>query len=163
MQLASLYYECLLHGLQHSNSPEKCLTFHLFAYTKIIHVRQRVKCRLTRSGEPGGQYYGTSRPIHPSIHLWRYSPFRALASLIRRFHSSLFATLLLHPLIPSSCSASLWTTSAHLVLGLPTGLVVWKFLFRTFFGILSFFIRIIWPAHSSLLSFNVLHNVWLIV
>ena len=88
--------------------------------------------------------------IHPSIHLWRYSPFRALASLTRRLHSSLFAALL-HPLIPSSCSASLWTTSAHLVLGLPTGLVVWEFPFRTFFGILSSSILIIWPAHSSLL------------
>jgi hypothetical protein len=62
--------------------------------------------------------------IHPSIHLWRYSPFRALVSLIRCLHLSLFAALLLHPLIPSSCSASLWTTSAHLVLGLPTGIVL---------------------------------------
>jgi len=87
----------------------------------------------------------------PSIHLWRYSPFRALASLTRRLHSSLSAALLLHPLVRSSCSASLWTTSAHLVLGLPTGLVVWKFPFRIFFGILSSSILIIWPAHSSLL------------
>ena len=69
--------------------------------------------------------------ISPSIHLWRYSPFRALASLIRCLHSSLFVALLLHPLVPSSCSASLLTTSAHLVLGHPTGLVVWKFPFRT--------------------------------
>jgi len=89
--------------------------------------------------------------IHPSIHPWHYSPFQALASLIRRLHSSQFAALLLHPLIPSSCNASLWTTSAHLVLGLPTSLVVWKFPFRTFFGILSSSILIIWPAHSSLL------------
>ena len=72
-------------------------------------------------------------PSVASIHLLRYSPFRALASLIRRLHSSLFAALLIHPLVPSSCSASLWTTSAHLVLGLPTGLMVWKFPFRTFF------------------------------
>jgi hypothetical protein len=86
-----------------------------------------------------------------SIHLWRYSPFRAFASLIRCPHSSLFAALLLHPLIPSSCSASLWTTSAHLLLGLPTGLVVWKFPFRIFFWILSSYILIIWPVHSSLL------------
>ena len=49
--------------------------------------------------------------FHP-FHIWRYSPFRALASLIRRLHSSLFSALLLHPLIPSSCNASLWTTSA---------------------------------------------------
>ena len=55
------------------------------------------------------------------FHLWRYNPFQALASFIRRLHSSLFAALLLHPLIPTSFRASLWTTSAHLVLGLPTG------------------------------------------
>ena len=89
--------------------------------------------------------------IHTSIHIWRYSPIWALASLIRHLHSSLFAALLLHPLIPSSCSASLWTTSTHLVVCLPTGLVAWKFPFRTFFGILSSSILIIWPAHSSLL------------
>ena len=87
----------------------------------------------------------------PSIHIWRYSPFQALASLIRRLHSSLFSALLLQPLIPSSCNASLWTTSAHLVLGLPTGLVVWKFPFKTFFGILSSSIFIMWPAHTNLL------------
>ena len=46
--------------------------------------------------------------VHPSIHLWRYSPFRALASFIRRLHSSLIAPLLLRPLIPSSCRASLF-------------------------------------------------------
>jgi len=89
--------------------------------------------------------------IHPFIHLWRYSPVRALTSLTRRFHSSLFAALLLHPLIPSIYSASLWTTSTHLVLGLPTGLVVSKFPFRTCFGILSSSILFIWPTHSSLL------------
>ena len=61
---------------------------------------------------------------HPCVHIWRYSPFRALASLIRRLHLSLFSALLLHPLIPNSCNASHWTISAHLFLGLPTGLVV---------------------------------------
>jgi len=43
----------------------------------------------------------------PSIHLRRYSPLRALASLTRRLHPSLFVALLLHPLVPSSCSAFL--------------------------------------------------------
>ena len=43
-----------------------------------------------------------------SIHVWRYSPFRALASLIRHLHSSLFAALLLHPVIPSSCRPSMY-------------------------------------------------------
>ena len=51
------------------------------------------------------------------FHIWQYNPFWALASLIRCLHSSLFSALLLHPLIPSSCNASLWTTSAHLALG----------------------------------------------
>ena len=78
-----------------------------------------------------------TNPIHPSIHIWCYSPFRALASLIRRLYSSLFSVLLFHPFIPTSCSASLWTTSAHLVLGLSIGLLVWKFPFQTFFLILS--------------------------
>ena len=79
------------------------------------------------------------RNEHPSIHLWRCSHFRALASLIRRLHSSLFVALLLHPLVHSSCSASLWTTSAHLVLGLPTWLVVRKFPFINFFWNTFFF------------------------
>ena len=33
--------------------------------------------------------------IQPSIHIWHYSPFRVLASLIRRLHSSPFSALLL--------------------------------------------------------------------
>jgi len=61
--------------------------------------------------------HGRQISIHPSMAL---QPLLALGlPLIRRLHSSLFAALFLHPLIPSICSASLWTTSAHLVLGLP--------------------------------------------
>jgi len=67
-----------------------------------------------------------------SIHILRYSPFRALASLIRRLHSSLFSAFLLRPLIPSSCNASFWTTSAHLLLGLPTGLWCGRFRLKPF-------------------------------
>jgi hypothetical protein len=62
------------------------------------------------------------KPLHSinqSINVWRYSPFRALASLKACLHSSLCSALLLHPLTPSSCNASPWTTSANLVLGLP--------------------------------------------
>ena len=61
-------------------------------------------------------------PIHPSMSL--PPAFQALTSLIKRLRSSLYSALLLYPLIPSSCNASLWTTSAHLDFGLPTGLVV---------------------------------------
>jgi len=85
---------------------------------------------------------------HPSIHVWHYSPFRALISLKACLHSSLFSGLLLHPLTPSSYNASLCTTSAHLVLGLPTGLVLWKVPFKIFFGILSSSIVIIWTEYT---------------
>ena len=59
---------------------------------------------------------------HP-FHIWRNGPFWALASLIRLLYSSLYSALVLYPLILSGCNASFWITSAHLVLGLPTGLV----------------------------------------
>ena len=49
--------------------------------------------------------------------------------------------------------AAVMHPSGHLVLGLPTGLVLWKVPFKTFFGILSSSILIIWPAHPSLLIF----------
>jgi hypothetical protein len=57
----------------------------------------------------------------PSIHLWCYSPFWALASLISICSSSPSS-------YHSSHSASLWTTSAHLVLGLHClfGLTQWR-------------------------------------
>jgi hypothetical protein len=94
-----------------------------------------------------------TRPIRQFLpFLWRYSPFRALASLIRCLSSPLFAALLLHPLIRSSCRASLWTTSDHLVLGLPTDLTVWKFPFKTLFGILCSSMLIICPTLPSLLN-----------
>jgi hypothetical protein len=54
-----------------------------------------------------------------------------------------FVPVLCSYLIPSSCNASLCTTSAHLVLGLPTGFVLWKVPFKTLFGILSSSILII--------------------
>ena len=83
---------------------------------------------------------GGRSPWNRWFQLWQ--TFRTLASLIRSLHSSLFAALFLHPLIPSSCRAYLWITSAHLVLGLPTCLTVWKFPFKTFFGILCSSIEI---------------------
>ena len=87
----------------------------------------------------------------PSIHPWHYSPFRALASLKSCLHSPIFSALLLHPRVPNICNASFCTASSHLILGLPTGLVLWNFPFSTFFGILPSSILIIWPAHPNLL------------
>jgi len=33
----------------------------------------------------------------------------------------------LHPRIPKTCNASLWTMSSHLILGFPIDLVLWIF------------------------------------
>ena len=93
-------------------------------------------------------HHGLSRRVMgllyiPSIHPWHYSPFRALASLKSCLHSSLFSVLLLHPRVPNNCKASFCTASSHLILGLPTGLVLWNFPFRTFFGVLPSSILII--------------------
>jgi hypothetical protein len=49
---------------------------------------------LRRNPEERGPLQNTS------IHIWRFSPFRAVASLIIRLHSSLFAALLFYSLIP---------------------------------------------------------------
>lgn len=92
--------------------------------------------------------------IHPSIHLWRYSPFRDLASLKRRLHSSQSSARLLQPCIPRICDVSLLMTFSHLVYGFPTGLLIRNFPLRTFSGILSSSILTILPAHPSLLIFK---------
>ena len=91
------------------------------ALTTLFHLASRLQMGGAIPVLPLSVFMGCDGVTFPSIHIWRYSPFRALASLKARLHSSLFSALLLHPLIPSSCCASLWTTSAHLVLGLPRG------------------------------------------
>jgi hypothetical protein len=68
-----------------------------------------------------------------SIHPWHYSPFWALAFLKSCLHSSPFSALL-RLRVSNTCNASFCTASSHLILGLPTGLVLWNFLFRTSFG-----------------------------
>ena len=98
------------------------LHYGCFRGTCSFLIQKRISALQTTAGRWFRRAVAVYEP--PSIHTWRYSPFRALASPIRRLHSSLFSALLLHPLIPRSCNASLWTTSAHLVLGLPTSLVV---------------------------------------
>jgi len=62
--------------------------------------------------------YEFFKPDYESIHVRRYSPFSALASLTRRLHSPLSTARLLHPLIPRICNASLWSMSSLLFLGL---------------------------------------------
>jgi hypothetical protein len=52
--------------------------------------------------------------------VWRCCPFWALASPKKRRHSFLSPARLLHPRIPGTFNASLWTTSALRVLNFPT-------------------------------------------
>ena len=87
-----------------------CFVYCLWKKRKLQYSsawENNTKIPLYEGGNAGSKPKLVS-PYHPSIHIWRYSPFRALTSLIRRLHSSLFSALLLHPLIPSSCNASLW-------------------------------------------------------
>jgi len=72
-----------------------------FNFANACITRNRSRLRRVRCPFSSLIYFAMS--IHPSFHIWRYSPFRALASLIRRLNSPLFSSLLLHPLIPSIC------------------------------------------------------------
>jgi len=49
-----------------------------------INMKEGSAGTIAQYGETPASNYG----VHPSIRLWRYSPFRALASLTRRLHSS---------------------------------------------------------------------------
>ena len=100
--------------------------------------------------------------INPNIHIWRYSPFRALTSLIRRLHSSTFSVLLLHPLIPSSSGPH--PSICFLVFQLA---LWWRsFRLKTIFRILSSSILTMWPAHPNHLilisstMFGSLYRLW---
>ena len=104
------------------NASTYSLHYRCFRGTCSFRIQKRISALETTAGRWFRRAIAVYEP--PSIHICRYSPFRALASLIRRQHSYPISALLLRLLIPSSCNASLWTTSAHLVLGLPTGLMV---------------------------------------
>jgi len=75
-----------------------------------------------------------SRNNHSFIHsigmcrMWRF-----LAVLMSFFQSSLLYNLSFHPFPPTSLPSSL-TSFCHLFLGLPLGLIVSKFIYKTFFG-----------------------------
>ena len=87
-------------------------------------------------------------PRMPYLHLWRYSPFCALASLRRCYHSFLSSAYLFQHLIPRIYDVSFWMMSSHLVLSFSTIQVLWNFPLRIYFGILPSFI-LIWPTHPS--------------
>jgi len=91
---------------------------------------------------------GSVQNVDPSIHLWRQSPFWALASLRRCLHSSPSSPRLLHPRFPRICDVSLRMTSSHLVLGFASGHVLWNFPLMNIFGILSCSILVMWPTRS---------------
>lgn len=89
------------------------------------------------------------QPAFHLVHVWRYSPIWSLASLKRCLHFSLPPVRLLQDRIPRICNASLGSTSFHLIIGFPTGLMVWNFPLRITFKILSSSILMMWPTHRS--------------
>ena len=95
--------------------------------------------------------------IHSFIHsigLRRVQRF--LAILRSFFHSSLLYTFPCHPSPPTILPSSL-TSSCHLFLGLPLNLVVPKFIYNTFLGILFSSILCTCPNQRSL--FNLVVSV----
>jgi hypothetical protein len=88
---------------------------------------------------------GTSRI---NLLLWRYSPYRALASSMHWLWNCLYLASVYHDCIPeSSCSAP-----SHLFLGFPIAHLPYIVCCRAFLGICSSFIHITCPAHCSLLN-----------
>ena len=74
-------------------------------------------------------------PLSPSIHPSIYGATAASGPwrpVTRRLYSSLSSASLLHHLISRICDVTLRTTSSHLVLGLPTSLLLWNFPLKTF-------------------------------
>jgi len=81
---------------------------------------------------------------------------RFLAVLRSFFHSSLLYTLSFHPFPPTNLSSSL-TSSSHLFLGLPLSLVVSKFIYNPFLGILFSSILCTCPNQRNL--FNIIISI----
>jgi hypothetical protein len=75
--------------------------------------------------------------IHPDIHVWRYSPFCAPASLKRRFHSHLFPARLLWLRVPRICNACVWMTISDTARGFATDLVLWNQPLRNVSGLIA--------------------------
>jgi hypothetical protein len=90
--------------------------------------------------------------IH-SFH-WLCRMQRFLAVLQSFFHSYLLYTIFFHPFPPTSLPSSL-TSSCHLFLGLLLSVVVSKFLYDTFWGILFSSIVCTCPNQCNLFNFIV--------
>ena len=87
-----------------------------------------------------------------SISMCRIQWFLAVLKIF--FDSCLLYTLSFHPFPPSSLPSSL-SSSCHLFLGLPLSLVVSKFIYNTFWGILLSFILSTCPNQRNLFNFIV--------
>ena len=89
----------------------------------------------------------TERKYSISVHPWRYSPL--LDPDLPQKTPPFFSVFI--SVIPTICVVSIQTTSFHLVLGFPTGLVSWNFPLRAFSGILSSSTLMTCPFHPRLL------------
>ena len=90
--------------------------------------------------------------IHSFIHsIGMCRMQRFLAVLRSFFHSSLLQNLSFHPFPPTSLPSSV-TSSCHLFLGLPLSLIVSKFIYDTFLGILFSSILCTSPKQRNLFN-----------
>jgi len=90
--------------------------------------------------------------IHSFIHSIGMCRMRRFLAVLRSFfHSSLLYTLSFHPFPPTSLPSSL-ASSCHLFLGLSLSLVVSRFIYNTFLGILFFSILCTCPNQRNLFS-----------
>ena len=101
--------------------------------------------------------------LSPSLHSYSSSGFpcvrvrlvywslRCTATCVSRFHWSLFLAFSFHFSSPSAFLRSLFTQSSHLSCGLPGFLQPSCFFVSDLFGILSYFILTMCPAHFILL------------
>ena len=95
--------------------------------------------------------------IYQSTGMYRMRWF--LAVLRSLFHSSLSYTFSCHSCPPTILLSSL-TSSSHLFLGLPLGLVVSKFIYNTLLGILFSSILCTCPNHRNLCSIYIYIRVY---
>jgi len=111
------------------STPDSCFRGHVFNF----QIRLAACFKYFR-GFP--KYLQTDAWIHSFIHSIGMCRIQCFLAVLRSFfHSSMLHTFSCYP-SPSSILPSSVTSSCHLFLGLPLSLVVSKFIYNTFLGIL---------------------------
>ena len=134
------------HLLQHATNQEKTCC-----------IQQKLISRNICSQLDESESTDPQLKIHPFIHSIGMCRMQQFPSLLRSFiHSSLSYTFSFHPSPTTSLPSSL-TSSCHLFLCLPLGLIVSKFIYYTFLGIL--FSSILYTGQNQHNLFNLIVSV----